>query len=254
MADIFDIFKRLEQNKTAPSTTPITHLLVGLGNPGKQYALTRHNAGWLFMDVACEKYSCPTDRSKFNALVGETTITGTSTFTFTFDEARAVKSIMVYNSRLENRIFREIAQIKLTCLENGKTRAIGTSNFYDDRFYDLAHSCNIKPAINQLETNIFSQQTAMRALMKETETQVMAWGPMAQGKNNFFNHEVLSAIGEKYGKNASQVGLRFLTQQGIPVIVVRYSEDDTLNVQIHECPPFLVPWRTSGRLPARRRR
>ena len=34
MADIFDIFKRLEQNKTAPSTTPITHLLVGLGNPG----------------------------------------------------------------------------------------------------------------------------------------------------------------------------------------------------------------------------
>lgn len=104
------------------------------------------------------------------------------------------------------------------CLENGKTRAIGTSNFYDDRFYDLAHSCNIKPAINQLETNVFSQQTAMRALMKETETQVMAWGPMAQGKNNFFNHEVLSAIGEKYGKNASQVGLRFLTQQGIPVI------------------------------------
>jgi diketogulonate reductase-like aldo/keto reductase len=58
----------------------------------------------------------------------------------------------------------------------------------------------------------------MRELMKETQTQVMAWGPMAQGKNNFFNHEVLSAIGEKYGKNASQVGLRFLTQQGIPVI------------------------------------
>ena len=54
--------------------------------------------------------------------------------------------------------------------------------------------------------------------MQETETQVMAWGPMAQGKNNFFEHEVLTSIGEKYGKNASQVGLRFLTQQGIPVI------------------------------------
>ena len=76
MADIFDIFKRLEQNKTAPSATPITHLLVGLGNPCKQYTLTRHNAGFLCMDKVCETYHCPTDRSKFNALVGETTIAG----------------------------------------------------------------------------------------------------------------------------------------------------------------------------------
>ena len=76
MADIFDIFKRLEQNKAAASTQPITHLLVGLGNPGKQYALTRHNAGFLCMDTVCEKYGVSTDRSKFNALVGEATIAG----------------------------------------------------------------------------------------------------------------------------------------------------------------------------------
>lgn len=76
MADIFDIFKRLEQNKTAPSATPITHIVVGLGNPGKQYSLTRHNAGFLCMDTVCERYGCPTDRSKFNALVGEATIAG----------------------------------------------------------------------------------------------------------------------------------------------------------------------------------
>ena len=103
-------------------------------------------------------------------------------------------------------------------MSEGKTRAIGLSNFYDDRFYDIAHSAAIKPAINQLETNVFSQQNAMRELMTETGTQVMAWGPMGQGKNNFFEHEILTAIGEKYGKTASQVGLRFLVQQGIPVI------------------------------------
>ena len=76
MADIFDIFKRLEQNKTAASNQPITHLLVGLGNPGKQYAFTRHNAGFLCMDTVCEKYGASTDRAKFNALVGEATIAG----------------------------------------------------------------------------------------------------------------------------------------------------------------------------------
>lgn len=103
-------------------------------------------------------------------------------------------------------------------LGEGKTRAIGLSNFYDDRYLDLTHHCNIAPAVLQLETNVFSQQKAMRRMIEKTETRLMAWGPMAQGKNGFFNHEVLSAIGERYGKTASQTGLRFLVQQGIPVI------------------------------------
>lgn len=115
-------------------------------------------------------------------------------------------------------------------LAQGKTHAIGLSNFYDDRFYDIVHSMEVKPAVNQLETNVFSQQNAMREMMKETDTCLMAWGPMGQGKYNFFNHEVLTAIGEKYGKTASQTGLRFLVQQGIPVIpkstsIVRMEEN-----------------------------
>lgn len=103
-------------------------------------------------------------------------------------------------------------------LAEGKTRAIGVSNFYADRFHDLACHVDVIPAIDQLETNVFSQQTRMRKLLSETGTKVMAWGPMAQGKDNFFGHETLVAIGRKYGKTASQVGLRFLVQQGIPAI------------------------------------
>lgn len=115
-------------------------------------------------------------------------------------------------------------------VEQGKTRAIGLSNFYDARFFDMAYHAEIKPAVNQLETNVFSQQNAMRALMQENGTQIMAWGPMGQGKYNFFDHEILTAIGEKYSKTASQVGLRFLVQQGIPVIpkstnIVRMEEN-----------------------------
>lgn len=115
-------------------------------------------------------------------------------------------------------------------LESGKTRAIGLSNFYNDRYCDLVQHMDIVPAIDQLETNIFSQQTQMRSILDANGTKIMAWGPMAQGKGNFFNNETLSAIGEKYGKSATQVGLRFLVQQGIPVIpkstsIVRMEEN-----------------------------
>ena len=125
-------------------------------------------------------------------------------------------------------------------LEQGKARAIGLSNFYDDRFFDLAYHADIKPAVNQLETNVFSQQNSMRTLMADTGTRLMAWGPMGQGKNNFFSHETLTAVGEKYGKTPSQVGLRFLVQQGIPVIpkstsIVRMEENmDILDFTLDE--------------------
>ena len=100
----------------------------------------------------------------------------------------------------------------------GKTRAIGVSNFYPDRFIDLSHFCEVQPAINQVETHVFQQQKQAREIMKKYNTQIMAWGPFAEGKNNMFKNETLVSIGEKYGKSSAQVALRFLTQEGIIVI------------------------------------
>lgn len=103
-------------------------------------------------------------------------------------------------------------------LEEGLTKSIGVSNFYPDRFYDLVSHCKVIPMINQLETNVFCQQTGMRELMKEYGTKVMAWAPMAQGKDNFHDNEVLAGIGRAYNKTATQTGLRFLVQEGIAAI------------------------------------
>ena len=100
----------------------------------------------------------------------------------------------------------------------GKARAIGVSNFYPDRFIDLSHFCEIQPAINQVETHVFQQQKAAREIMKKYNTQIMAWGLFAEGKNNMFKNEVLVSIGEKYGKSSAQIALRFLTQEGIIAI------------------------------------
>lgn len=78
----------------------------------------------------------------------------------------------------------------------GKARAIGVSNFYPDRFIDLAEFCEIKPAVNQVETHVFNQQVKPQEIMKKYGTKVMSWGPFAEGRNNFFSNEVLKAIGE----------------------------------------------------------
>ena len=100
----------------------------------------------------------------------------------------------------------------------GKLRAIGVSNFYPDRFIDLAEFCDIKPMVNQVETHVFNQQRRPQEIMKEYGTQIMSWGPFAEGRNNFFTNPVLKVIGEKYGKSVAQTALRFLIQRDVVVI------------------------------------
>lgn len=100
----------------------------------------------------------------------------------------------------------------------GKLRAIGVSNFYPDRFIDLAEFCDIKPMVNQVETHVFNQQRQPQEIMKEYGTQIMSWGPFAEGRNDFFTNPVLKAIGEKHGKSVAQTALRFLIQRDVVVI------------------------------------
>lgn len=52
------------------------YLVAGLGNPGREYEFTRHNAGFLAMDMLCDKYGCKIDRLKYKSLLGECAING----------------------------------------------------------------------------------------------------------------------------------------------------------------------------------
>ena len=100
----------------------------------------------------------------------------------------------------------------------GKLRAIGVSNFYPDRLIDLCQFAEITPAVNQVETHVYQQQKLAHEYMKKYGVQHEAWGPFAEGKNNFFQNPVLNEIGRKYGKSAAQVALRFLLQSDVVVI------------------------------------
>lgn len=100
----------------------------------------------------------------------------------------------------------------------GKLRAIGVSNFYPDHFIDLASNVEIPPMVNQVETHVFDQQVLPQKYMEEYGCRIMSWGPLAEGRNNFFTNPVLEEIGRKYGKSVAQVALRWLNQRGVIII------------------------------------
>jgi len=103
--------------------------------------------------------------------------------------------------------------------KDGKVRAIGVSNFQAARFFDFAHYVDVKPMVNQLQCNPMIQQTSIEPLLAGTDTKMMAWGPLGgQGVDGIVKSELLAAIGQKYGKSAAQVALRWLTQRGIVAI------------------------------------
>ena len=102
--------------------------------------------------------------------------------------------------------------------EAGKIRAIGVCNFYPDRLADLCLNARIAPMANQVEMHPFFAQTGAIENMKSLNVQPEAWGPMAEGKHGIFTHPVLTEIGQKYGKTAAQVALRWNVQRGVVII------------------------------------
>ncbi len=108
MSSILDLFKKLEAEKAAVEQTPITHIVVGLGNPGEQYAFTRHNAGFLTLEYISQKLGVQINRAKFDALYCEARLGGARVLlvkpqTYMNASGRAVRQIVdFYKIPIEN--------------------------------------------------------------------------------------------------------------------------------------------------------
>lgn len=104
-------------------------------------------------------------------------------------------------------------------LDEGRVRAIGVSNFYDDRYLDLVTHNRVVPAVNQRETHPLNQQVDTLALMQQHGTMLQAWGPLAQGNQDVLGSEALAAIAAAHDKTIAQVILRWLVQRDIAMVM-----------------------------------
>lgn len=105
-----------------------------------------------------------------------------------------------------------------TAQAEGLTRAIGVSNFHQDRLADLIVNTGVTPAVNQVECHPFHQRVADQEFMAGLGVQIESWGPFAEGRNNLFTDPTLSAIAAAHGRSVGQVVLRWLVQRGVVVI------------------------------------
>lgn len=64
----------------------------------------------------------------------------------------------------------------------GTYRAIGVSNFGPDRYLDIQHFSEIKPAVNQIETHVFQQQKVEQEYLRKYGCQIESWAPLPRAK------------------------------------------------------------------------
>lgn len=103
--------------------------------------------------------------------------------------------------------------------QEGYVKAIGVSNFYPDRLVDLALYQSLAPMVNQIEINPFHQQHQAVEINTDYHVKVQAWAPLAEGKQQIFEHPLLTTIGNQYGKSVAQVILRWCLQRQIVPLV-----------------------------------
>lgn len=100
----------------------------------------------------------------------------------------------------------------------GKIRSIGVSNMTPKLYRELTADFATKPAVNQVECNPLFQQKALRKVLAKDDVKLEAWYPLGHGNKSLLENPTITALAEKYSKNAGQIILRFEVQEGFIVL------------------------------------
>ncbi len=100
----------------------------------------------------------------------------------------------------------------------GLVRAVGLSNFSGEEYLGFLKRCRVTPAVDQVESHVYHPQLALKKLLEEKGTRMQAWASFTEGRRNIFAEPVLAEAGRRHGKTAAQTALRYLVENGIPVL------------------------------------
>ena len=100
----------------------------------------------------------------------------------------------------------------------GLVRAVGLSNFSGEEYLRFLKHCRVTPAVDQVESHVYHPQLALKKLLEEKGTRMQAWASFTEGRRNIFAEPVLAEAGRRHGKTAAQTALRYLVENGIPVL------------------------------------
>lgn len=100
----------------------------------------------------------------------------------------------------------------------GLVRAVGLSNFSGEEYLRFLKHCRVTPAMDQVESHVYHPQLALKKLLEEKGTRMQAWASFTEGRRNIFAEPALAEAGRRHGKTAAQTALRYLVENGIPVL------------------------------------
>ena len=101
-------------------------------------------------------------------------------------------------------------------LREGKTRAIGVSNYDIFHLQEIFQNFDVIPTVNQVEFHPFLFQEKLLEFCKSSNIQLEAYSPLTRGQR--LNHHILVGLAKKYGKSSAQILIRWNLQHGLVVI------------------------------------
>lgn len=100
----------------------------------------------------------------------------------------------------------------------GKVRSIGLSNFNREQIEEILNICTVKPSVLQTEVHPYSQEKELKAFLNKEGIVIQAWYPLGHGDRALLEEPLFAELGQKYGKSAAQIILRWHIQDGNIVI------------------------------------